>query len=758
MTSHVPEVSQSDVPHGGTAFGVMLRSLRRAARLTLEELSEASGVSVRALGDLERGRSRGPQRRTVDALAAALRLDAEQGERLRRLADAGRDRGGPPASPYLLRTVPDFTGRKQELADLEALATGTRTRAAVLFGPGGQGKTTLAAEAVRRLAGAFPDGSVCVPLHGMSDSPLPAAEALVLLLTALGHPADRIPVDPVAREAAYRAALAGRRTLVVLDDAADETLTRPLLPDAEGSFVLITSRRPLAGLEGVRRIRLGGLSGGESTRLLERILGTPRTDGQSEAITRLSELCGHLPLALRIVGNRLSSRPSWTPARLVGQLADEERRLSGLVAGDLAVRSALALSYGQLTPPHRRLLRRLSLVPGHDTGPDLAAVLTGEDPLTTEDSLDLLVDRGLLEETTPGRYALHDLVRLFAREQLGAEEPESVTESVRQRMADWLLRSASAAGRRFEAPGAPEPWAGEPGAFAPGSDAEAEQWLTAERSNWAGALAVMFAAGRYTEILHASRTLYWFSDRWSQWPEWRTLFSHGVRSAAALGDRAAEAHQLNCLAWAHSVGAYQYAQAEQLARQALQPASETGDLDQQAWAWAYISGACMGLDRPAEAAEAAARASRLFETTGDSTGKAVSQRVLGTALRASGRGEEALALHRALLGTRTGDVPGLNEFAADLLRCETARDLLALERWSEAADTFRTVGTPSDHAGIDRLRAHTSLGLATALEHCGDPAEAREHYTRARELFTQFGDTASTAEAAAGLERLGSVT
>jgi hypothetical protein len=425
--------------------------------------------------------------------------------------------------------------------------------------------------------------------------------------------------------------------------------------------------------------------------------------------------------------------------------------LNGLVAGDLAVRSALALSYGQLTAPHRRLLRRLSLAPGHDTGPDLAAVLTGEDPSTTEDSLDLLVDRGLLEETAPGRYALHDLVRLFARERLRDEEEAAL--QVQLRMADWLLRSASTAGRLFEAPGAPEPWAGEPVPCTPRSTDEAEEWLTVERAHWAGALPVMFAAGRHAEILHASRTLYWFSDRWCAWPEWRTLFSHGARSAAALGDRAAEAHQLNCLAWAHSVGAYQYERGEQLARQALELASETGDLDQQAWAWSYISGARMGLARPAEAAEAAARATRLFETTGDSTGKAVSQRALGTALRESGRGEEALALHRALLGTRTGDVPGLNEFVAALLRCETARDLLALERWSEAAEAFRAVGTPSAHAGTDRLRAHTSIGLATALEHCGDLTEAHEHYVRARDLFTEFGDTKSATEAAEAAER-----
>ncbi|MHC3474039.1 ATP-binding protein [Streptomyces sp. 7R007] len=750
MTSDAPGVPEG--PQGATPFGVLLRSLRRSARLTLEELSAASGVSVRALGDMERGRSRGPQRRTVDALAAALALDGEQRERLQRLADAGRERGGAPAAPYLLRTVPDFTGRQQELAELEALATGARTRAVVLFGPGGQGKTTLAAEAVRRLAGRFPDGCVCVQLHGMSDTPVPAAEALVLLLTALGHAPDRIPVDPAAREAVYRATLGARRALVVLDDAADEPQTRPLLPDAEGSFVLVTSRRPLAGLEGVRRIRLGGLSGRESATLLERILGAPRTSGQSEAVTRLGELCGHLPLALRIVGNRLSSRPSWTPARLVDQLADEERRLSGLVAGDLAVRSALALSYGQLTDRHRLLLRRLALLPGPDTGPELAAVLTGDDPWTTEDSLDVLVDRGLLEEPAPGRYALHDLVRLFARERLAADEAGEA-DGVALRVADWLLRSASAAGRWFEAPGAPEPWPGEVPAFAPASAEEAEQWLIAERAHWAGALPLMSAAGRHREILHTSRTLYWFSDRWDKWPEWRTLFSCGARSAAALGDRAAEAHQLNSLAWAHSYS-YLHEEAEQLAQRALELATEADDIAQQAWAWAYVTGARMSLKRPAEAAEAAGNAVRLFEATGDTTGKAVAQRALGSALREAGRPQEALAVHRALLGARTGDVPGLDDYLRAILQHETAQDLLALHRWPEAAEAYRAVTLPATHKGIDHLRARTLSGLATALEHCGDVPQAHAHYSRAHTLFTALGDLTSAKETAAALARL----
>ncbi|MFI7301161.1 helix-turn-helix domain-containing protein [Streptomyces sp. NPDC050121] len=744
----------SDTSPGGTPFGVMLRSLRRAARMTLEELSGASGVSVRALGDMERGRSRGPQRRTVDALAAALALDGEQRERLQRLADAGRERGGPSPSPYLLRTVSDFTGREQELADLEALVNGAGTRAVVLFGPGGQGKTTLAAEAARRLAGHFPDGCVSVRLHGMSDAPLPAAEALVLLLTALGHPSERIPVDPVAREAVYRATLGARRALIVLDDAADEERTRPLLPDAEGSFVLVTSRRPLAGLEGVRRIRLGGLSGHESAALLERILGAARTGGQSQAIARLTGLCGHLPLALRIVGNRLSSRPGWPPSRLADQLGDEERRLNGLIAGDLAVRSALALSYGQLTGPHRLLLRRLALLPGRDTGPDLAALLTGDDdPLAVEDSLDLLVDRGLLEEPTPGRYDLHDLVRLFAREQLHAEEAESAVAEVRLRMADWLLRSASAAGRWFEAPGAPEPWPGEPAPFTPASAEEAEEWLRAERAHWVGALPLMSAADRHAEILHTARTLYWFSDRWEKWPEWRTLFTYGVRSAAALGDRAAEAHQLNCLAWAHRVGAHEYARCEELARQALRLAEETGETALQAWAWGYITSACMNLGRPAEAAESAGKAVELFEAISDTTGAAISRRMLASALREAGRPKEALAIHRSLLGGSAGDVPGLNALSQALIQTEMAYDLSALHRWPEAVQAFRAVTPPPTYKDSDRFRARIHSGLAAALEHIGELAEAHEHYIRAHRLFTEVGDRESAAGTATSIDR-----
>lgn len=291
--------------------------------------------------------------------------------------------------------------------------------------------------------------------------------------------------------------------------------------------------------------------------------------------------------------------------------------------------------------------------------------------------------------------------------------------------------------------------------FTPASAEEAEEWLTTERAHWAGALPVMSAAGRHREILHTARTLYWFSDRWDSWPEWRTLFSHGVRSAAALGDRAAEAYQVNCLAWTYAVAGGRHQEAMEHALRARELATSVGDIGQQAWASTYIAGACMRLGRPAEAAQAAEDAVRLFIDTDDEAGLVVSRRVLGSALREAGRAAEALAVHQALLGARAGDVPGFQEFAEAIVRHQIARDLLALERWPEAVEAFRAVMAPVTHGGTDRFRGLALAGLATALEHCGELTEARVHLAEANRLFTTAGDTASAAETTAAIERLG---
>jgi hypothetical protein len=218
----------------------------------------------------------------------------------------------------------------------------------------------------------------------------------------------------------YRSLLRDRQALIVLDNAASEEQVRPLLPGAGPTRTLITAKRLLAGLEGVRRLTLGPLAMPEATELLAGILGT-RT-ACDEALEQLARLSDGMPLALRIIGNRLLSRPGWDPAELVARLADEEHRLDQFTAGDLKIASAFAVSYGQLAADARRVFRRLAVVPGHDFDAALAAI-AGEVPVEVAwGALDELVDLGLLLDSTAGRYRFHDLVRLFARKRLEAEE------------------------------------------------------------------------------------------------------------------------------------------------------------------------------------------------------------------------------------------------------------------------------------------------------------------------------------------------
>ncbi|MFE7886856.1 NB-ARC domain-containing protein, partial [Streptomyces sp. NPDC057411] len=270
----------------------------------MEELSEASGVSVRAIGDMERGRSRVPQRRTVVALAEGLRLGDAEREALLAVAGTARPTRAVAVAGTVVppRTVGDFTGRERELTLLRAAAEGDAAGGAapvwVVSGPPGCGKTTLALKAAADLAGEFPDGSFVVDLHGV-DGPVDTGDALVKLLRALRVSDRRLAQeDASGRAGLLRALLAERRCLVVLDNARDEGQVRTLLPEGGRSLVLVTSRRPLTGLEDVSRLVLCAMAQDEAVDLLRRILGEERADAEAEAVARVAELCGRLPLAL----------------------------------------------------------------------------------------------------------------------------------------------------------------------------------------------------------------------------------------------------------------------------------------------------------------------------------------------------------------------------------------------------------------------------------------------------------------------------
>lgn len=430
---------------GRPGFAEVLRGHRHAARLTLERLAEVSGVSARALSDMERGRSRGPQHGTVTALADALSLEGDVRERFVGLARDGRLRGhrARPGSPAELPgSVPDFTGRAAELVWLSRLVYEESTPGTgvvgLITGSAGLGKTALAVRAAHAVRPSFPDGVLFLDLLGLSRESLAAGDALRSLLRALGVAEREIPDGVPGRASLYRSLLRDRRVLVVLDNAASEEQVRPLMPGGGASRVLITTRRLLAGLEGVRRLALGPLSLPESVELLTGILGGRAASDGHRGLTRLAGLCGGLPLALRIIGNRLVSRPGWDAAELAARLANGARRLDQFTAGDLKIAHAFGMSYAQLSDSSRRMFRRLAAVPGRDFDAGLAAVAAGVPVEDAWDALDDLVDLGLLHDSAGGRYRFHDLVLLFARERLNEEETAAEQEALTGRVTSWL--------------------------------------------------------------------------------------------------------------------------------------------------------------------------------------------------------------------------------------------------------------------------------------------------------------------------------
>jgi transcriptional regulator with XRE-family HTH domain len=373
-------------------FGARLLHHRKSAGLSQEELSERSGVSVRAISDMERGRARSPQRRTTEALLDALGLDEQSREELRALA-----RNAPRNPVWSLPLyVADLVGRDAELA---TIAT-TRDRLVVVHGAAGTGKTSLAVKAAHLLESRFPDGQLFIEVEG--DAPLER------LLKDLGIPAEHVPEDANGQRRLYRSLLAGKRLLLVLDGASTEEEVRALATDEPGCLTIVTSRRRL---NACTRIRLGGLTEEAAVELLASIIGPPRVDADPQTARELVRLCGMSPLALRIAGNRLASRPRWPLRHLVELI--EERRLAALTAGDLDVRGAFEVSLAHVPETARLVFRRLGGLAGTRVTPELAAGLAGIGVIEARRALEDLADVSLLDADDAG-YSIHGLVRAFA--------------------------------------------------------------------------------------------------------------------------------------------------------------------------------------------------------------------------------------------------------------------------------------------------------------------------------------------------------
>ncbi|MGH3898786.1 MAG: ATP-binding protein, partial [Pseudonocardiaceae bacterium] len=493
-----------------------------------------------------------------------------------------------------------FTGRSQELVELDHLLARTADQAtaaqvtgrdstsvviSAVSGTAGVGKTELALRWAHRVRGEFPDGQLYVNLRGFDpDQPLSAADALAGFLRALGLAGQNIPVEVEERAAAYRSLLNGRRMLVVLDNASSVEQVRPLLPGAPSCVVVVTSRDSLAGLvarHGAQRLDLDLLPLEDAVALLAALIGG-RVRAEPEAAATLAQLCARLPLALRVAAELAAARPTITLAQLIGELADEQRRLELLDAGGdarTAVRAVFSWSYQHLPAAAARAFRLIGLHPGPDFDPYAVAALAGTSLDQAQQMVDLLARARLTRDPRPGRYGMHDLLRAYATHLADVEDSEADRHAALTRLFDHYLATAAAAmdtlvpAEQHRRPRVPPPAIPTPPMPDP---ATARAWLDAERTTLTAASAYSAAYGWPGHTTRLATTLFRYLAVGGHISDGLTIHTYALRVARHTGEPAAEVNALLNLGHIYwKQGHYQQA-AERL-QQALTLTREIGD-------------------------------------------------------------------------------------------------------------------------------------------------------------------------------------
>jgi DNA-binding SARP family transcriptional activator/Tfp pilus assembly protein PilF/DNA-binding XRE family transcriptional regulator len=645
--------------------------------------------------------------------------------------------------------VRGFAGRTAEqaaltrLLDLSAAPGGTVVISAI-GGTAGVGKTALAVHWAHQVAGRFPDGQLHVNLRGFgpASAAMTPEAAIRLLLDGLGVAPERVPAGLDAQAALYRSLLAGRRMLVVADNARSADQVRPLLPGAPGCLVLVTSRNELTGLaasHGARLLTLDVLTGAEASELLDRRLGRDRGAAEPAAAAELAGLCAGLPLALSVAAARAAARPDLPLAELAGELRGARARLDGLRTADVAtdVRTVFSWSYQQLSEPAARLFRLLGVHPGPDiTGP-AAASLAALPPGAAGPALAELVSAHLIAEHAPGRYAFHDLLRAYAAEQAHARDGAAARAAAR-RAADHYLHTAFAAARLVN------PYR-DPVALGP-----AQPGISPE------------------EITTLDQALAWFTA------EWRVLL--GVIGLAASEEIPGHAWRLF---WALATFLHRNGYLREMLAagdSALAAARTAGDLAGQAAVHRHLGQAQTALGGHAQAGQHLNAALALYQRLGQDMAAARvhlaladlydGQRRYGAALS---HGERGLRLYRAL-GYRPGEALALNavgwtlaqdgRYAEALEYCAQARDMQGVLRadavarastldslgyiHSQLGDHAKAVSCYQQAIGLlaggqnVRLRAEMLAHLGDAHQAAGDPAAARRAWHQALAVFDQL--------------------
>jgi tetratricopeptide (TPR) repeat protein/DNA-binding XRE family transcriptional regulator len=736
-------------------FGSLLRLHRIAARLTQEELAERSGISVRAIADAESGRTARPHRRSVSLIAAALQLVGAEhtafcaagrgptiNDEHRVASDTGpgqlpaRPGPGPATARQLPGTASHFAGRAAELAALNALLDQAGTQAAgtvvisAIGGTAGVGKTALAVHWAHQVAGRFGDGQLYVNLRGYDPGqPVTAANALAGFLRALGVPGQDIPADEAERAARYRSLLAGRRVLIVLDNASNVEQVRPLLPGTPSCAVVVTSRDALVGLvarDGATRLDLELLPLPDAVALLRALIG-PRVDADPHASAMLAAQCCRLPLALRVAGELAVSRPAVSLAGLVGELADLRTRLDLLDAdGDprTAVRAVLSWSYHHLEATAARTFRLAGLHPGPDFEPHAAAALTGRTVQQARRALDVLARAHLLFATSPGRYGLHDLLRVYAAEQSEATDSGADRRAALARVLDHYLHTAYAAALLINPSRQPVTLSPLRPGVSPERITGPEQaldWFQAEHSVLHAASVLAAEAGFDLHAWQLPWAMTDFLDRGGHWQEQATLHRSALAAAARGGNQAEQAAVRRMIAYTCArLGDYD--EARDHLTECLQLCRHLGDRTSEALAQQTLGWVAEQQHRYWDALIHTEQALGLFRETGHRAGQAAAlnnagfyHAMLGNYQQARSSCQQALTLHRAL-GDRSSQAATLDSlgYAEHQLGCHSA----AVDCYLQGLSIVRELGErfPETEILTHLGDTHLAVGRAQAAE------------------------------------------
>ncbi|MFD1084486.1 AfsR/SARP family transcriptional regulator [Micromonospora andamanensis] len=643
---------------------------------------------------------------------------------------------------HLPRTVPDFVGRADAVEHLlsTTLRAGEHTCAVHLIdGMAGSGKTTLAVHVANRLAYRFPDAQLFIDLKGHDPAEkLHPAAAIAPLLRQLGTPASRIPPDLEGRLDQWRRELAGRKVIVVLDNAADAAQIRPLLPSAPGTMVIVTSRRRINGLDVDPPVSLPLFAPAEGVALLASTAGADRVAAEPEAALAVVESCGHLPLAIRLAGSRLAHRPNWRVADLAKLLASNARRLDHLTSGDRSVAGAFAASYASLKEPAQRLFRLLSMHPGDEFGLLVASALSGLPLDDTVGALDGLLDCHLIDESAVGRYRMHDLIRQYAHDLSSRVDQVNVRRSALGELLDLMLHMSLAAAdtversriRNHVSLGPPR----RPDLV--GTQHElADKWLETERVNLVLLVGRAHEWGHHQQAWQLARVLWRFLFTRGCYDDIVVTNLQGLAAAETIGDEGAVAVMHNYLASAYlRTGNYSGALAN--LEKAVEICQRRGDLMNLARYQANLVAIYWILGEPEKAVTAALERLRKGVIS-DADEVATHLPNLGLALALLGRYDEALRVHRLhlYLGRQLGSqfhlLNALGHIGA--VKCR-------MGQYDVAARALRTALAMRERTGHRYAEPEVRNDLGVALRGLGRAGEAVRQHEAARRMAVDAGE------------------